>query len=952
MNTRAQWLHELGATPGALRVDGLVTVKGYRDVALAPEQRAIMEKAESYRAHSVFFEASRNGRPPVAQAFVFVSEGLASDEKFADLHKRLWSWGGVPLVYRKTAGLVQLFRCAHKPDFEQHGRIVLHPFKILHLASQITTEVEADPWWDAERLRNGTLWDDPQICKQLLSNQKAAQKALISAVRELHEELEGRSILPKGLRRRLLILSILIAYLEARGVFEDGFFSQFKPKATNFFQVLTNGDALLKLLDQLEQRFNGNLFMLRPEERETLRSSSQLQRFAQLVEGRQERGGQLTLWQRYSFADLPVELISHIYQLFVKDSAVEVYTPHFIVRLMVGEVLSWENLDRLEQNNEVILDGACGSGIFLVEAYKRLVLHWRYRNDWKRPPRSILAKLLITRLRGIDKEEGAVELAAFSLCLALCDALEPKEIRTSIKLFPPLKEKTIHTSCFFEALERQRPAARIGIVIGNPPFTSKLGTEGAQRAYERYQQKYGALPDKQLAYLFLHEAMGSLASGGVLCMLQQYNFLYNQQSIDFRRSFIQRWDVREIFDFISVRGLFHKGGADTKVLIVIAEARSPSPERQILHATFRRTGRTDAEQGFDIDYYDMHWVGRQLALQNDAVWRANSVGGGRVLAFVERLKKLKTLANFAEQHGWDVGEGWIEGKKGKRVPADFITGHPYLPSHFLTSDGLEERGIQACKVRLFKSAYTKKRYTPPLLLVRSQSDFHHAVWEKYYLTYTQRIVGFAAPKVDASKLRKIAHWLEAFKEPLQAYLAATSPRIFTQKSSALSRADITSLPYDPTGGFCLTPPEGLIASDIVLFYREMIREGEKARALTDRGAPALVAFNEVFVGQINGIYRSNPLVALEPQYWPGVVCQPYAFGDGSVSWSGADDLKDKIDKLLREERGGGLEVTRVARIYDSRCIYLLKPDRLRYWLRSIALRDADETLADLVQQGY
>lgn len=111
------------------------------------------------------------------------------------------------------------------------------------------------------------------------------------------------------------------------------------------------------------------------------------------MEGKQEPGGQLTLWQRYSFADLPVELISHIYQLFVSDKSTAVYTPHFVVRLMLGEVLSWERLDRLTANNEVILDGACGSGIFLIEAYKRLVLHWRYRNDWKRPTQTVLKRV-------------------------------------------------------------------------------------------------------------------------------------------------------------------------------------------------------------------------------------------------------------------------------------------------------------------------------------------------------------------------------------------------------------------------------------------------------------------------------------------------------------------------------------------------------------------------------
>ena len=241
------------------------------------------------------------------------------------------------------------------------------------------------------------------------------------------------------------------------------------------------------------------------------------------------------------------------------------------------------------------------------------MLHWRSRNDWKRPKESVLKKLL-TRVHGIDLEEGAVELAAFSLCLALCDALKPEEIRASVKLFPELKETSIHSGCFFEACEQGKVKEKVGVVVGNPPFSSSLGTPAAQRSYDRYQEKHGALPDKQLAYLFLHESMEMLAKGGVLSLLQQYNFLYNQQSLGFRRKFIERWDVREILDFISVRGLFQKGGADTKVIVVVAEANKPRSDRQILHATFRRSGRTDAEQGFDIDYYDMHWMPRELVL--------------------------------------------------------------------------------------------------------------------------------------------------------------------------------------------------------------------------------------------------------------------------------------------------------------------------------------------------
>ena len=87
-----------------------------------------------------------------------------------------------------------------------------------------------------------------------------------------------------------------------------------------------------------------------------------------MVEGQQDEDGQLNIWQLYSFKDLPVELISHIYQLFVKDADSSVYTPPFLVRLMLGEVLSWERLDRLQQLNQIILDPSCGSGVFLVEA--------------------------------------------------------------------------------------------------------------------------------------------------------------------------------------------------------------------------------------------------------------------------------------------------------------------------------------------------------------------------------------------------------------------------------------------------------------------------------------------------------------------------------------------------------------------------------------------------------
>lgn len=624
---------------------------------------------------------------------------------------------------------------------------------------------------------------------------------------------------------------------------------------------------------------------------------------------------------------------------------------------MLDEVLTSDRLDRLEANHEVILDPSCGSGVFLVEAYKKIILHWRSRNHWKKPTVAILKKL-IQRVHGIDLEEGAVELASFSLCLAFCDALKSEEIRATIKPFPALVGKTLHSLCYFKALEQKTVTAKVGVIIGNPPFASTLSTPDAVAAYKRYGTEHGTLPDKQLAYLFLHESMKMLeATGGLCCLLQQYNIIYNQQSESFRKTLFQQWDVREILDFISVRGLFQKGGGDTKVLVVVAEAAAPAPDRQILHATFRRTGRTEAEQGFDLDCYDMHWLTRDLILANDGVWRSNLLGGGRVLDFVNRLKQYRTLGEYAESQDWDYGEGFIEAippkdksksATVKRTKAEHLTGHALLPSDGISSSGIETDKISIVTTDLFRSAYLPSRYTPPLLLIHQQFDLNHDIWTDSYLTYKNQIIGF--PGSNTATIQSVSDYIRNAKRPLQAYVAANSIKLFTQHATTLSSVDIKSLPFPNNSDLNISPNEQILIGDIVDYYRDLIRLGEDSAAMQETGHEALPAFTETFCAQINGLYSN--LTPLPAQSWPGIICQPFVFGSGEVDWSDADDLRNRLQRLLHEQKNSSLNITRMARIYDDRFIFLLKPDRLRYWLRSIALRDADETLADLRDQGF
>jgi hypothetical protein len=222
--------------------------------------------------------------------------------------------------------------------------------------------------------------------------------------------------------------------------------------------------------------------------------------------------------------------------------------------------------------------------------------------------------------------------------------------------------------------------------------------------------------------------------------------------------------------------------------------------------------------------------------------------------------------------------------------------------------------------------------------------------ERGYWTYKNQIVGFCGG--SSTKVEALSDFLTAHKRVLQAYVAGVSVKLFSQHATTLSAIDVISLPHPEDADLDVSPNEEILVADIVDYYRDLIRLGEDSTAMRESGHLALFDFTGLFTRQINTIYKKKPLQALQAQTWPGVICQPFVFGKGRVDWSGADELRSKLDVLLYEQQGTTLYVTRIARIYDGSFIFLLKPDRLRYWLRSVALRDADETLADLRAQGF
>ena len=60
----------------------------------------------------------------------------------------------------------------------------------------------------------------------------------------------------------------------------------------------------------------------------------------------------------------------------------------------------------------------------------------------------------------------------------------------------------------------------------------------------------------------------------------------------------------------------------------------------------------------------------------------------------------------------------------------------------------------------------------------------------------------------------------------------------------------------------------------------------------------------------------------------------------------------KIPEGLMENQQEALHYRRILRLYQKDMVYLVKPKTLRYWLKSIALRDVNDVMTDLVNSGY
>lgn len=514
------------------------------------------------------------------------------------------------------------------------------------------------------------------------SPEKRVDRTLLKNLGLIVEKLNKQGI--EKLKAQLLMAQVMfIAYLEHRGIVSDIYRED--RQVDSLFNLVRSGDqsGILKLLERLKDDFNGDL--LGPESgvdgvwgNLSPLAFALLDEFLMRVdlETRQQ-----DLWG-YDFRMIPVELLSGIYETFLsveKRSVGAYYTPRHLAVLAVDQAFAHSS----KILDEKVYDGACGSGILLTTAYRRMLAHAEANSgrQWSFAER---VELLKNNIFGSDINESACRVTAFSLYLSVLEHLEPTDIAKLTaegrSKLPNLLKSNIQAGetrgDFFSDENPHLQQKKCTIFLSNPPWVEPK--KGELLSADRWAKNRGyKIPRRQLCAAFMLRALDSLQSeDGRLCFILPVSVLGASTS----QSFVQDWlglcEVDTIINFGDLRKLLFDE-AKQPTLLVVARPRRKN-KSSISNAETFEYWVPKADVSFAFGRLTLHGTDRHRVLTPRLAYD-NSVlttlfwGTSQDQAFLTRLQLMGNIEGlFGKGKGWHTAKGFHKHDASVQKPASSL----------------------------------------------------------------------------------------------------------------------------------------------------------------------------------------------------------------------------------------------------------------------------------------
>lgn len=696
-----------------------------------------LKLAHSLQAESVFFV----GNEPV---LVLAALPEGADE--AEFFNRIWCMARPQVLFLAREGELAVYKLSAPPvGKDEQSR---SEERLLALAKSVAEITERLADFTRESIESGNLFGDERFG----TGYYRADRALVHDLKIVRRQLtSGDDRLSDEVAHSLIGRALFVRYLEDRQILVRDYFENIasvesswiklleKPSAVfaethhselSFFRVLGNREFTYAFFDQLAADFNGDTFPVTPAERREVKARH-LKILRDLLTGAADDQGQDQLFLfAYRFDIIPIELISSIYEEFYTakrgkgNTQSSYYTPPALADFLLARTLTAEVLEQKPR----ITDASCGSGIFLVEAFRRIVRH-RVVRQGRRLSQRELRVILRDQIRGIDLNPDAVPVAAFSLYLAYLHYQDPREINETRRLpnlrwIPEREDRDpdqhldiLYAGNAFEAIASDHPVVRkhfgpasADVVVGNPPWGEvKPSDELGRSALPATKQWLADKPervigDNELSQAFVHLSLELLADGGKAALLLSSGVLFKQleNSRAFRQSWLRRCKLEHLVNFAHVRHIFfadpvrpgkrrgalRESDGTSPFISAIFEKGTPRQEHRFTYWSARRTAEIENTRSIIVAQTDMHRLRQDDCRSYENLWKLYWWGNRRDEGLIRDLERFDSLGAIVAEscpsmppiQGFTPGSAWDSPR--------FLKDYMVLPTGALTKYGI------------------------------------------------------------------------------------------------------------------------------------------------------------------------------------------------------------------------------------------------------------------------
>ena len=525
---------------------------------------------------------------------------------------------------------------------------------------------------------------------------------------------------------KLVLRLIFIRYLVDRGVDLDyqGFSHDVEKSRQALLALFSNKTNLYALFGHLKDRFNGNLFEIEDDE-QALITHSALRDIDEFLSAKtNSKSRQMSLFNLYDFAIIPVELISNIFEILLgKETQAEsnaFYTPKYLVKFILDAAIN----NHIEEKGSCkILDPSCGSGIFLVDSYRRMVEKSLGGNRFAGDD-DLLRGILTDNIYGVDLNSGAVDVAIFSLYLAVLDYKDPKTLKEFP--LPNLKGHNLIVCDFFDedALDSLGKTP-FDFIIGNPPWANKPGK------HVEYCKRHGfehLLQNNDTCRSFILRSRDFCANKSVkCCFVLKSKMLYMQGSASkkFRNFLLTQTRILSLVELSSVRTLVFEGAIAPAM--VLSYSFSGEDENSFEYISMKRNMFFELLKIIVVEQTDVKIVQQKSLIENDWAWKTLVYGLSGDFDVLQKLKSTqKTLKDYIKNQRPKLLTGTgVQYNDGDKKDASHLVGKPLLDSdtavdHFAL---FENNASKFSKEKIHRPR-NKALFHAPYCLVKKGLDMH------------------------------------------------------------------------------------------------------------------------------------------------------------------------------------------------------------------------------------